>query len=360
MRHGRQKLVFCAACLLGAGHRMLRVRAGRLLAYEERSALFFDELSRRDVEQRPDETHGATALHERLPARRDPALTERPVLDVVIAVAPRIERDARIVGDARAIVRVYATEERPLVDRRVCRDSVHRAGARVPDECAGDRVVLEGPETGRLENEPGARLRSAELELGLLGAAHRDGDARHRRSRRCPLLPLLPEVDEDAHLRADDIGIERLVEEVDGAARIALRDRVARWLVRGQDDDRYALATIELLQQRRGRETIELRHLEVEQDEREVFVLRLRHRLAARAREHEVLTERLEDRFERDEIRRMIVDEQDAGVRGRRRRCAAPAARWTLFGKASHEDPVGISSLLSPWNQSGCAPREHE
>ena len=147
------------------------------------------------------------------------------------------------------------------------------------------------------------------------------------------MLALHPEIDEHADLGADHIGIEGLVEEVDRAARISLRDRVPRRLVGRENDDRHAVAAVDLLQERRGREAIELGHLQVQQDEREVLVLRLRDRLPARAREHEALPERLEDRFERDEVRWMIIDEQDARLRPRpatrHHGRTALAARWT-------------------------------
>ena len=65
------------------------------------------------------------------------------------------------------------------------------------------------------------------------------------------------------------------------------------------------------LDQLRGLEAVHARHLDVEQDDREVVAQERRERLVARVREHELVAERLEDRLERDEVLGPVVDEQD-------------------------------------------------
>lgn len=92
---------------------------------------------------------------------------------------------------------------------------------------------------------------------------------------------------------------------------------VSRRLVGGDDDDGDRVGPLGFLEKRGRLETVELRHLEVEQDERKVLVCGDLHRLDAGARTDQALAERLEDRLERHQVRRMIVDQQD--VRRRRR-----------------------------------------
>jgi hypothetical protein len=81
---------------------------------------------------------------------------------------------------------------------------------------------------------------------------------------------------------------------------------------RRQEDDRDVAATFALLDQLRGLEAVEPGHLDVEQDAGEVVAQDRTQGLLARACFDEALTERLEDRLERDEVLVDVVDEQDA------------------------------------------------
>src|SRR5438067_8936 len=145
-------------------------------------------------------------------------------------------------------------------------------------------------------------------------------------------LGLPPEIDEDRHLRAEDFGIERLEEVIDRALLVAAED-VRRVLVDGgEEDDGDVPVARPLLDHLRGLDAVEPRHLHVHQDEREVGLQQLPQRLLAGMRVEELLTEGVEDRIERHQIGRMVVDHQDA----RRRRIrldGVPAAsdfhrRW--------------------------------
>ena len=145
---------------------------------------------------------------------------------------------------------------------------------------------------------------------------------------------LAEQLDKARHLGAEHVDIERLVEEVDRAARVALGDGVTRGLVGGEDDDGDGVGAIELLEQGCGLEAVELRHLQIEKDDRKVLVLGDGDRLAPRCSLDEALAERLEDRLERHEVRQMIVHEQDAHGRVRRRdrgTLTAPARRSRFF-----------------------------
>src|SRR5262249_60709529 len=57
-----------------------------------------------------------------------------------------------------------------------------------------------------------------------------------------------------------------------------------------------------------------VRHLDVEEDAREVAAEDLLQRLRAGVGEDELLPEGLGDRFEREEVLRLVVDQEDAGA----------------------------------------------
>ena len=67
-----------------------------------------------------------------------------------------------------------------------------------------------------------------------------------------------------------------------------------------------------LLDERGRLETVHVRHLHVEQDQREVLAQERAERLLARGRAHESLTQRLEHRLEREQVLLLVVDQQDA------------------------------------------------
>jgi hypothetical protein len=75
--------------------------------------------------------------------------------------------------------------------------------------------------------------------------------------------------------------------------RLALVDR-------RQEDDRRVPGALPLPDQLCRLEPIQVRHLHVEQDHREVLVQQLTQRLPPRLRLHQVLAQALEHRLERD------------------------------------------------------------
>ena len=129
------------------------------------------------------------------------------------------------------------------------------------------------------------------------------------------LRVLAVQLDEDRDLRAQHLRVERLEEVVDGARGVAAEHVPLLLRDRGQEDDRDRLRPLALLDQLRGLEPVETRHLDVEQDAREVLVEERPERLLAGLRADEVLAERLEDRAQGDEVLLAVVDEQQVDDR---------------------------------------------
>jgi hypothetical protein len=126
------------------------------------------------------------------------------------------------------------------------------------------------------------------------------------------LAGLEVEVHEHRDLRAQDGGLERLQQIVHRAVRVP-EENVREVLVDGgQEDDGDVPASRALLDQRSGLQAVQTRHLDVHQDDGQVVTQDLPERLLSRLRRQELVAEGLEERLQRDEVRRMVVDEQDA------------------------------------------------
>jgi len=141
------------------------------------------------------------------------------------------------------------------------------------------------------------------------------------------------ELDERGYLRAKDVRIIWLEEIVDCADVVAASD-VARVLAdRGEEDDRHVARARPPAKERGGLETVHLRHLHVEQDDGELHLQRVLQRLDPGRRADDVhVLERLEDRLQRQEVRRLVVDDEDiANRRADRRRTS------TLFDALRHD-----------------------
>ena len=167
-----------------------------------------------------------------------------------------------------------------------------------------------------------------ELAVAVLADPPLLGDVALTQELALPLqLSGLPvQLDEDCDLRAKHFRIERLEEVVDGTRGVAAEHVPLLLRDRGQEDDRNRLRPFALLDQLRRVEPVESRHLDVEQDAGEVVVEQRPERLLAGVRADEVLTERLQDRAQGDEVLLVVVDEQQ--VDGRLRAhvvCIRPA-----------------------------------
>jgi hypothetical protein len=126
---------------------------------------------------------------------------------------------------------------------------------------------------------------------------------------------LLVEVDEEAHLRDEDVGIDRLEEEVDRAGPVAARDLARRRVPRRDDQDREQPAAREALEARRGLEAVDLGHAEVEDDEREIHPGSELDRFEPASHGDDRLPERFERCFQRQEIGRAVVDKENPSGR---------------------------------------------
>jgi hypothetical protein len=120
------------------------------------------------------------------------------------------------------------------------------------------------------------------------------------------------EIAEDADLRAQDVGLERLEDVVDGASLVALGHLADVGAHRGEEDDGRRAAALAPADVARGLEAVHTRHLHVEQNDGEVLLEQRLERLLARPRHAQAHAQRLEHRLERQQVLPPVVDEQDA------------------------------------------------
>jgi len=234
--------------------------------------------------------------------------------------------DARVIGlvvarrrhEARHLLLPVLLREQPrhrAPDCLPCGHAEHPLGGGVEERHLlrivehHDRIHRRSDDLG----EPRLRLLQlgtmAQLELAPLALAQ-------QLVLQLDLLLLAIEIDEDADLRAQDIGLERLEHVVHRADRVALEDVRLLLADRGQEDDRDVARPLTGLDQARRVEAVHARHLDVEQDDRELTRQQVLERLFARIGADQRLRERLEDRFERQQVLRAIVDEQDVDFVG--------------------------------------------
>ena len=124
------------------------------------------------------------------------------------------------------------------------------------------------------------------------------------------LLVLAEEVHEDLDLRLEDLRDDRLEEVVDRADGVSLEDVRFVPRERRDEDDRRVAGLLALANQVRGLEAVHFGHLHVEEDDGEIVVEQplqgLHPRLGADALDVSVG----EHRLERDQVVRLIVDEE--------------------------------------------------
>ena len=155
------------------------------------------------------------------------------------------------------------------------------------------------------------------------------------------------QLDEHLHLRAEDGRLERLGDVVDRADGVALEDVFVVLADRREEDDRNELAALARLDQLRRLEAVHAGHLHVEQNHREVALEQAAQRVLARRRAHEALPERLENRLEREQVLRAVVDEKDVdrvGGERRGRHCALARPRRRQAATPSVDAISGIVS----------------
>jgi hypothetical protein len=272
---------------------------------EQEPLRFFDALAVLDVRRRSDpEVDLARVVTDRNRTSEVPAvrpvggaeavldLEDAPVGKGLLTARDRLGQIVRM-GEARPRGRIDITvrhtgvlEPAPVVVRRIART----VGG--PDDlrhCVGELPVALGARAAEL-----GELLFGE-QLGLL----------------MDLLVLLPELDEDRNLGAQDLRVERFEHVVDRADLVAAEDVPLLFRECGQEDDRDEARPLALLDHLGDLEAVEVGHLDVEQDHREVVsVQQAAERLCAGARADELVPERLEDRLQREEVLGPIVDEE--------------------------------------------------
>src|SRR5205814_3130622 len=118
-------------------------------------------------------------------------------------------------------------------------------------------------------------------------------------------------IEEEADLGDHRLRREGLHHVVDGTLGVALDDLLLFAADGGDEDDRRVARALPLADERGSLESVEVRHLYVEEDEGAVFGAQEPQRLAAGARLDEPLSARYEHRFEREQLRFAIVDVDD-------------------------------------------------
>ena len=145
------------------------------------------------------------------------------------------------------------------------------------------------------------------------------------------------QVDEDLHLRAQHVGIDRREDVVDRAERVA-EAGLHLVGVRGDEDDRRARRSLVLADQLGGLEAVDVGHVDVEQDRRELGLEDLLQRLRARAGADQVVAEVLENGLEDEQLLRQVVDDEDAGA------LAIVFAEVVEFRVQRHSQPLRTAS----------------
>ena len=128
------------------------------------------------------------------------------------------------------------------------------------------------------------------------------------------LAALLVQGHEDVDLALHGIDIERLVQEVDGAAFIALEGEIHFLAGRRDEDDGDVARLLRAAHQLRQLKTIHFRHLHVEDGQREIVLQQQGQRLFARGGLVDAAVALADQRIERAQVFRQIVDDQQFGA----------------------------------------------
>ena len=241
-------------------------------------------------------------------------------------------RNQRYVPSARRIrysassgVRVRRASSQAVAGARP-----HRPGGRSPAQATAlsrsqprqfvPALVPVGDHAVRVRRPDDLRHRVGERAVAHLALALDRGELLLGEERVSPpdLDRLLPELDEDGDLRPQHQRVERLHQVVDGARAVAAEDVLGVLRDRRQEEDRHVPRPLPLLDQLRGLEAVHARHLDVEQDRRELLVEQAPQRLLARRGADEVGVERLQDRLQGEQVLRPVVDEQQLRPVGHR------------------------------------------
>ena len=282
--------------------RDLRLLARLAFAGEEQPIRLLDALLLVDVRRRADPAHDAPVV---VALGHQPAEVPAPFAvlapQALLAVHRLAGADCGAVGpaDLLGVLVRHGVEER---HSRIV------AGVLAPDAVAVVDLAVGAGRPDALRHGIGE---DAEAQLSPLLHLQQVARPQHRLLL-AEQLVLAPEIHEDRHLGAQDLRVERLEQIVDRAFLVTAED-VRRVLVYGgEEDDGDVPVAPALLDQLGGLDAVEPGHLHVHQDQGEVRLEQVPQRLLAGMRVHQLLGERLEDGCERHQIRRMVVDHEDA------------------------------------------------
>ena len=128
---------------------------------------------------------------------------------------------------------------------------------------------------------------------------------------RCEVGAPLVEVDENRHLGLQRFGVHGLEDVVDRTDLIAPLHPFPVIIRRGQEHDGSVPGALELADQGGGFEPVHLRHAHVQQDEREGGSQDPAQRLPARGRGHHVAVRAAQQRLQRLEAVRLVIDDEN-------------------------------------------------
>ena len=171
----------------------------------------------------------------------------------------------------------------------------------------------EAPEHGRQQIVEVVRDAAGELadRVHLLGLKQLAFERALFRCRPLDFLRLRKQVDEYRHLRPQDDRIDRFEDVVDRAHCIAAQQVFGLLVDRRQKDDRDALGLVARADDLGGLVAVHPRHVDVEQDDRELALQQVPKRLLTRTR-HDDLTKILKHGRNCQQIALVIIDEEYA------------------------------------------------
>jgi len=200
---------------------------------------------------------------------------------------------------------------------RARRDALAQRGEGRPVAGGHERVDVRGQVVPRPARQ--VQQRGVGLEHGARRVHERDavrGALPRRAQQLVGLLargPLAGQVAEDRHLRLEHQRVERLEDVVHRTRLVAARDVVHVGGQRREEDDRSVSRALAPADQRGRLEAVHSRHLDVEEDRRELVGQHRAQRLLPRAGTGDLRAERREDRLQCEEVPGVVVDDQDGG-----------------------------------------------
>ena len=125
------------------------------------------------------------------------------------------------------------------------------------------------------------------------------------------LFPSLVKLNENRNLRTENFRYKRFCQVIDGPQRVTFRDMLLRFVDGGQKNDRSVTGLLTFADQCGCFETVDHRHIDIENDEREFQMKQISQGVNSGLRADQVLSKVAQECFECDEVFDVIVDQQD-------------------------------------------------